>query len=134
MEREYKSKVGWWYHLLIIIVIIGCVAAFLRTNMLAMAGMLAVALGVLHAFFNTYYRITEDGMLVAHCSILPEKKIAIADIEALESSVMPVSSYALSLDRLIVWSGGKPWMLVSPTNRTDFIKQLRKRNPNIQLK
>ena len=73
-------------------------------------------------------------MLIAHCSIFPEKKIAIADIEALESTVMPVSSYALSLDRLIIWSNGKPWMLISPTNRADFIKQLRKINPNIQLK
>ena len=73
-------------------------------------------------------------MLIAHCSIFPEKKIAIADIEVLESTVMPVSSYALSLDRLIIWSNGKPWMLISPTNRADFIKQLRKINPNIQLK
>ena len=127
MEREYKSKVGWWYHLVIIMVVIGCVAAFLRTNISAIVGMMVAALGVLHVFFNTYYRITEDDMLIAHCSIFPEKKIAIADIEALESTVMPVSSYALSLDR-------KPWMLISPTNRADFIKQLRKINPNIQLK
>lgn len=134
MEREYKSKIGWWYHLVIIIVVVGCVAAFLRSNIGAMAGMLMVALGVLHVFFNTYYRITEDEFLVAHCSIFPEKRIAIADIEYLESTVMPVSSYALSLDRLIVWSDGKPWMLISPDNRADFIKQLRKINPNIQLK
>ena len=102
MEREYKSKVGWWYHLVIIMVVIGCVAAFLRTNISAIVGMMVAALGVLHVFFNTYYR--------------------------------PVSSYALSLDRLIIWSNGKPWMLISPTNRADFIKQLRKINPNIQLK
>ena len=117
MEREYKSKVGWWYHLVIIMVVIGCVAAFLRTNISAIVGMMIAALGVLHVFFNTYYRITEDDMLIAHCS-----------------TVMPVSSYALSLDRLIIWSNGKPWMLISPTNRADFIKQLRKINPNIQLK
>ena len=110
MEREYKSKVGWWYHLVIIMVVIGCVAAFLRTNISAIVGMMIAALGVLHVFFNTYYRITED------------------------DTVMPVSSYALSLDRLIIWSNGKPWMLISPTNRADFIKQLRKINPNIQLK
>ena len=102
MEREYKSKVGWWYHLVIIMVVIGCVAAFLRTNISAIVGMMVAALGVLHVFFNTYYRITEDDVLIAHCSIFPEKKIAIADIEALESTVMPVSSYALSLDRMII--------------------------------
>lgn len=71
MEREYKSKVGWWYHLVIIMVVIGCVAAFLRTNISAIVGMMIAALGVLHVFFNTYYRITEDDMLIAHCSIFP---------------------------------------------------------------
>lgn len=109
----------------------GCVFAY---QYIGYSGYDDRCVGVLHVFFNTYYRITEDDMLIAHCSIFPEKKIAIADIEALESTVMPVSSYALSLDRLIIWSNGKPWMLISPTNRADFIKQLRKINPNIQLK
>lgn len=109
----------------------GCVFAY---QYIGYSGYDGRCVGVLHVFFNTYYRITEDDMLIAHCSIFPEKKIAIADIEALESTVMPVSSYALSLDRLIIWSNGKPWMLISPTNRADFIKQLRKINPNIQLK
>ena len=54
MEREYKSKVGWWYHLVIIMVVIGCVAAFLRTNISVIVGMMVAALGVLHVFFNTY--------------------------------------------------------------------------------
>ena len=45
MEREYKSKVGWWYHLVIIMVVIGCVAAFLRTNISAIVGMMIAALG-----------------------------------------------------------------------------------------
>ena len=106
MEREYKSKVGWWYHLVIIMVVIGCVAAFLRTNISAIVGMMVAALGVLHVFFNTYYRITEDDMLIAHCSIFPEKKIAIADIEALESTVMPVSKlrpFVGSTDHMEQW-------------------------------
>ena len=45
---------------MIIMVVIGCVAAFLRTNISAIVGMMVAALGVLHVFFNTYYRITED--------------------------------------------------------------------------
>lgn len=134
MDREFKSKVGWWYHLLILLVIAGCVRAFLSTNFWAMAAMLLVALSVLHIFFNTYYRLTADGYLIAHCSIFPEKKIAVSRIELIESSVMPVSSYALSLDRLMIWSEGKVWMLISPRNTPDFIKQIKKINPNIKLK
>ena len=134
MEKEYKSEVGWIYHLVIILVIVGCVRAFLVGGVVPVVASLLAALLVLHVFFNTYYRITADGMLIAHCSIFPEKRIAIEEIEAVEPTVMPVSSYALSLNRLIIWSKGRPWMLISPVNRKDFVKQLRQFNPTIQIK
>lgn len=134
MDRVFKSKVGWWYHFAIILIIGGCVAAVLNTNVPAMIGMFIVAMIALHVLLNTWYRITADGDLIAHCSFFPEKKIAIADIEAVESSVMPVSSYALSLDRVIIWTKGNPWMLVSPQNKQDFVNQLRKINPAIEIR
>ena len=134
MEKEYKSEVGWIYHLVNLLVIGNCVVCFTRTNVAAIIISLLMALLVLHVFFNTYYRITADGMLVAHCSIFPEKRIAIERIEAVEPSLMPVSSYALSLNRLIVGADGKPWMLISPVNRANFIKELQKINPSIQIK
>lgn len=134
MDREFKSKVGWWYHLIILLVIVGSIKAFLSTNMWMMVIMLIVALLVLHVFFNTFYRVTTDGFLIVHCSIFPEKKIAIADIDALEQTAMPVSSYALSLDRLIVWKKGQPWMLISPKNQHEFVKLLKTINPDIKLK
>lgn len=134
MEKEYKSEVGWIYHLVNLLVIGNCVVCFTRTNVAAIIISLLMALLVLHVFFNTYYRITADGMLVAHCSIFPEKRIAIERIEAVEPLLMPVSSYALSLNRLIVWAEGKPWMLISPVNRANFIKELQKINPSIQIK
>lgn len=134
MDRIFKSKIGWWYHFAIILVIGGCVAAVLTTHVVAMIGMFVVALIALHVMMNTWYRITADGYLIAHCSFFPEKKIAIEAIEAVESSVMPVSSYALSLDRVIIWTNGNPWMLLSPQNKQDFVNQLRKINPAIEIR
>lgn len=134
MDREFKSKVGLWYHFLIILLVVGSVAAVLTTNVMAMIGMLLITLLTLHIFFHTYYKVTADHMLIAHCSIFPEKKIAIADIQALESSALPVSSYALSLDRIIIWSQDKPWLLISPTNKQEFVRLLRKINPAIELR
>lgn len=134
MDREYKSKVGWWYHATLILIMAGCVLAVLRTNALAIVGMFAIASLALHVLLNTWYRITEDGILIAHCSIFPEKRIAISEITAMEATVMPVSSYALSLDRIILYKGEAPWMLVSPTNKKDFVRQLRTINPDIVLR
>lgn len=134
MDRIYKSKIGWWYHLIIILAIAGCVHAFTRANVLFMKVMLSVSALILHVLFNTYYVITEDGKLISHCSFFPEKKISIHNIDAVEASSMPVHSYALSLDRIIIWTDGKPWMLVSPQNEKHFISALREFNPDIEIR
>lgn len=134
MDREFRSKVGWWYHLIMILVCAGSIAAFLQAGIWPIIGMVLITVLTIHVFLNTWYRITADGMLIAHCSIFPEKKIAIADIQALEPTMMPVSSYALSLDRLMIWTGDKPWFIVSPKNKKEFIKVLREINPSIIIK
>lgn len=73
-------------------------------------------------------------MFIAHCSIFPEKRIPISEITELEATVLPVSSYALSLDRIIIYKGTLQWMLVSPVNKKEFVKLLRKHNPEIKIK
>lgn len=134
MDKVYKSKIGLWYHFIIILVVAGTVHSFMGTNILTMIAMLAVTVLVLHVLFNTYYVITCDGELIAHCSFFPEKKILISEIEAVEASAMPVSCYALSLDRIIIWTDGKPWMLVSPENNKHFVQTLQKYNSSIVIK
>lgn len=133
MDRVFKSKVGWWFHFVILLMIAGCIKAFLSTDVVAMCVVMVFTLLVIHMLLNTWYKITEDGLLIVHCSIFPEKKIAIAEITAVEASVMPVSSPALSLDRLIIYKDDRQWILISPVNKNEFVKLLRKFNPNIKL-
>ena len=72
MDRVFKSKVGWWYHLVLLVMVASTVFAF--------------------------------------------------------------SSYALSLDRLIIYKGDTQWLLISPVNKQDFVKLLKKHNPDIRIK
>src|SRR5574344_651118 len=125
MDRVFKSKVGWWYHLAILMVAAGSVASILNARVDATIISLLTAMLVIHILLNTWSKITEDGMLIAHCSIFPEKKIAISEITAIGSTVMPISSYALSLDRLIIYKGDKYWLLISPVDKMNFINQLK---------
>ena len=134
MDRVFKSKVGWWYHLVILLAAAGCVASILKGRIDATVISLLASMLIIHILLNTWYKITEDGVLVAHCSIFPEKRIAISEITALGSTVMPISSYALSLDRLIIYKNDKYWLLISPVNKKDFINQLIKINPEIKLR
>lgn len=94
---------------------------------------LLVVYMAIHALLNTWYKITADGFLIVHCSFFPEKRIAVSEITAVESSFLPVSSYALSLDRIIIWKGNLQWLLISPVNKQEFVNVLRRMNPNIKI-
>ena len=134
MDRVFKSKVGWWYHLFLIILAGCCVVAVLGTNVGAIVALLLAGILALHILLNTWYKVTADGVLIAHCSIFPEKQIPISEISALEATVMPVSSYALSLDRIIIYKREQQWLLISPVNKKEFVKLLRKFNPEIKVR
>lgn len=134
MDRVFKSKIGWWYHLLVIVLAILCVVSVLHHNKVAIVASLVASMLVLHVFFNTYYVVTASGMLLVRCGFFPKKEIAIVDIEALQPTILPVFSYSLSLDRIIVWKEGRMWMLISPQNEKEFVKLLKKFNPEIEIR
>lgn len=135
MDRVFKSKVSLLYHFAILVMALGTVLVFIKgTSVLIMISMLLGTFLCIHILLTTWYKITDDGQLVAHCSIFPEKRMPISEITEVEVTVMPVSSYALSLDRLIIYRQEKPWLIISPVNKKDFVAQLRKINPEIKIK
>lgn len=135
MNREFKSKVGWYYHLILLIMAGSTILAFVTgKSPVAMIILLLSTLLCIHILLSTWYRITADGYLIAHCSIFPEKKVKIEEITAVETTVLPVSSYALSLDRLIIYRNDQQWLLISPTDKKEFLRCLRKFNPEIKVK
>ncbi len=134
MDRVFKSKIGWWYHLLLFVLVVWCVISLLHQNVFSIVVSIVSSMCALHIFFNTYYTVTADGKLQVRCGFLPQKEIAIADIEALQPSMLPVSSYALSLNRIIIWKEGQMWMLISPQQEKEFVKLLLKHNPEIEIR
>ena len=133
MDRVFKSKVDWWYHLMIFILAVLCLLAAINFNWAAIAFTFLISVFAIHTLFNTDYTITTDGVLKLRCGIFPRKEIPIREIEALERTFMPAFSYSLSLNRLVIWKDGNMWMLVSPKNEKEFIQQLKKHNPDINL-
>ena len=133
MDRVFKSKVGWWYHLVLLVMVASTVFAFVGgKSPVTMVMLLLFTLECIHMLLSTWYKITADGHLIAHCSIFPEKKIPISEISAVEVTVMPVSSYALSLDRLIIYKGDTQWLLISPVDKQDFVKLLKRQYTSVK--
>ena len=75
MDRVFKSKVGWWYHLILLIMIVSTVLVFVKGELVGMAIFLLITLQCIHMLLSTWYKITADGNLIVHCSIFPEKQM-----------------------------------------------------------
>lgn len=134
MDRIFKSKVDWWFHGVVLLLCVSCVILIVRgAEIWAILVMFFCTYMSIHTLLNTWYKLTADGFLIVHCSFFPEKRIAVSEITAVESSFLPVSSYALSLDRIIIWKGNLQWLLVSPVNKQEFVNVLRRMNPNIKI-
>lgn len=134
MDRVFKSKVDWWYHGVVLLLCVSCVFLLVKgAEIWAILVTFFCTYMSIHTLLNTWYKLTADGFLVVHCSFFPEKRIDVSEITAVESSFLPVSSYALSLDRIIIWKGDQQWLLISPVNKQEFVNVLRRMNPDIKI-
>ena len=139
----FKSKVdGWLIGVTRVSLGIGFFAvliAFLNARraseflalLIPLAILAVVAAGIEWTFRRTNYRL-EGRNLVIRAGIF-RWVIPVSDIESLSPSRNPLSSPALSLDRIeIRHQGGS--ILVSPQDRQGFVSALKEVNPRIDLR
>jgi hypothetical protein len=133
----FKSKVDAW----LVVLVFGGVAfgfgasvvAVVREGVRAGGGGVVISLLVIAfcvwLFTATDYRI--DGRDLRIRSGPFRWRVAIDDIEAVTPSRNPLSSPALSMDRLLIaYAGGA--LLVSPKDREGFVRALRAVKPGIR--
>ena len=108
-----------------------CAAQRQWETLLWAGGMLAVVGGFVEWIFHTtYYVVERDELLIR--SAMFRWRIPIGRIESIEPTNNPLSSPALSLDRLDIRYGGKS-ILVSPEDREGFMAALMAVNPRISV-
>ena len=132
MQRTFKSKIDKWYHLLIWGVF-ALVFYFFWQQMIGWAiTMLIVSVFLMEALLRTDYLFTGDGYLIVKCGFMPRYRIPLKDIVEVRYVHTTRPAYALSADRLLLVMPYDTRM-ISPENREDFIKELRKYNPHVQV-
>ncbi|MGB5210221.1 MAG: PH domain-containing protein [Gammaproteobacteria bacterium] len=82
------------------------------------AVMLSTALFIVWILTGTRYTV-DQGVLIIRCGPF-RQRLRIADIESVEATRSPLSSPALSLDRLRITYGGGKRVLVSPEDKARF--------------
>ena len=130
---QFKSKKDLWLGLLLwISMLVGSIAAIIDGNSLVILIMFLSLLLVAVIWFGTAYYIT-DNMLEIQVGPF-SNKIDIREIKSIEDSRNPLSSPALSLDRIKIIHGYSKVALISPKEKELFIKEMLKINENINIK
>ena len=134
----YRSKIDRW--LVVLLIVTGAVptialtgAVFYEPRLLEVWWVfliLAATIGlVLWIFLSTYYEIDGRDLVVRSGPF--RWRVPLDSIESVRPSRNPLSSPALSLDRLEVRYGAGKWLLISPRDRERFLADLAARSPRI---
>ena len=120
----FPSKIDSWLLMLIamtVLVSLGAAVATLDASSL-LAAAIAVLLGALFPlwlFASTDYRVSDGECLVRSGPF--RWRIPLDDIEAVRATRNPLSSPALSLDRLEIRYAGGRKIMISPRDRAGFL-------------
>ena len=136
-HQTFRSKVDAW---LTLVVAGGLGAMWLapvrriwagRTiDTLDIIGLFLATAFIVWVFGSTYYVITADSLIVRAGPI--RRTVPLRSVQRLRATHNPLSSPALSLDRIEVTYGSKR-VLISPEDKRGFVSAVMKRSPAVVL-
>jgi ABC-type dipeptide/oligopeptide/nickel transport system permease component len=129
----YRSRVDRWLLVAVLASAAGCLAAgvaAMLTSPSGTASLAAIFLLLVSAFpvwilGATYYVLAGEELQVRSGPF--RWRIPIREIRAVTPTRNPLSSPALSLDRLRIEYGGSKWIMISPRDREGFLRELERR-------
>jgi hypothetical protein len=132
--RRFASKVDWWLAALLIVplVLVGLfvVPAVLSTHPALLLTIVVPQALVLWILARTFYLVTEDALVVRSGPF--RWTIPLTSIRSLSATRNPLSSPALSLDRIAIeYTGGR--LMVSPRNKAAFVRAVRALAPAVSV-
>lgn len=131
--KVFKSKIDWWFGLILVYPIFLSIKALLEGEWIGLLGLTGVVGFILILSKTTQYIINENQLVIKSTWIVNER-IDISKITKIEKSNSILSSPALSLDRLLVRYNKYDEVLISPKEKKEFIDELLKINPAIEIK
>jgi hypothetical protein len=129
--RRFKSKVDRWIQVLLVIIIVGQAfavgsAAIQAGDPLVMTGlilvMIIIAALMIWLLTGTYYTVDRGFIRIASGPF--RWNIPIDKITAIEETRSPLSSPALSLDRIRIRYGKWRQVMISPADKAGFLKAI----------
>jgi hypothetical protein len=134
MKKTFKSKVD-IFILLPVIVVLLIAEVFMIVNKILIG---EIAIGIITAFviymyIATLYVVTGDDKLKIKSGFLFNREIYIKSIKKVRPTRDHRTSPALSFDRLEILYNRYGRVVVSPNDKSGFIKELKEVNPRIRI-
>lgn len=135
MRRTFKSAIGWIMiiPLGLLLAAIGLALFFEPDKWPALLILVPLLLFFIHLVRNTDYTI-DGGLLRIRCGIFRFQTIGISSITRITETRNPLSSPALSLDRLDIRYGNRGQVMISPKEKDAFIAAIREVNPDADIR
>ncbi|MEI7492231.1 MAG: PH domain-containing protein [Bacteroidota bacterium] len=132
--KTFRSKVDTWL-LATLIILLGGTASLMAYERIwfMMVSIMLIAGFISYMLFNTIYRISGKTLII-RSGFLSRQTIEIGSITRISESNDIITSPAASLDRLEIIYGKRKRILVSPRDKTGFIKELSLVNPGIEVR
>lgn len=134
MQNKFRSGISWWLAGFVIIVLGGASLLTLKDGTwIGFAINTPILIWFVHMLLNTYYTIEAETLIIT-CGIFSKLRIPIKDIHHIKETSNPLSSPALSMDRLEIKYEKRKFVLISPKHKNDFIDAMLAKNPQIEVK
>ena len=139
METRFSSKVDGWMIPIMIVSVGALIAALVAVlveetpwplRVLTVVVVILVTLLLFTIFKSTYYVIVGDTLRIVSGPF--KWNIPVADIVGVTPSRNPLSSPALSMDRLKISYGKRKFVLVSPEDKAGFIRAVEQAQQELQ--
>lgn len=134
MNNSFRSGISWWLAGFVIFVLGGTSLLTLKEG--TWVGFVIntpILIWFIHMLLNTYYTIEAETLIIT-CGIFPKLRIPIKDIHHIKETWNPLSSPALSMDRLEIKYAQRKFVLISPKHKNDFIDAMLTKNSQIEVK
>jgi hypothetical protein len=141
MEMTFPSKRDWWLVALVAVAGLAGISAMAAAAISKpdeigywwLIFVVAVYGFVAWIFFSTKYEITASDLVVRSGPF--RWNVPLGGIDEVYPTKNPLSSPALSLDRLMIRyrkrSGRRTAIMISPVDKTEFVRQLAKASPGL---
>ena len=134
MKKIYKSKIGIELVIPILLIIIFSFQNIINNPKISAIVVLIFVLAfILYLFVSIKYTISNQNLNIKG-GFLVNENIDISKIKKIEKTFNILASPAASLDRIEIKYGDGNSILISPKNKTEFINDVKKINPNIEIK